>query len=222
MKKYSTFSLCYLTKLTSLSVLFDDCVAFLVPCLGPYCWKHTLPMWSAYPFRLPQQSCSQDMKKYSTFSLCRLLKLNSLSVLFDDCVAFLVPCLGPYCWKHTLPMWSAYPVCLPQQSCCQDMKKYSTFSLCHLTKLSFLSVLCDDCEAFLVPCLGIDCWKHTLPKWSVYPLFSITKLLSGHEEIFHVFSLLSDEVAFSISFIRWLRSFSCSLPRNLLLKTHFA
>ena len=141
-------------------------------------------------------------------------EVASLSVLFDDCVAFLVPCLGPYCWKHTLPMWSAYPVCLPQQSCCQDMKKYSTFSLCHLTKLSFLSVLCDDCEAFLVPCLGIDCWKHTLPKWSVYPLFSITKLLSGHEEIFHVFSLLSDEVAFSISFIRWLRSFSCSLPRN--------
>ena len=77
--------------------------------------------------------------------------------------------IGPYCWKHTLPMWSAYPFCLPQQSCCQDMKKYSTFSLCHLTKLSFLSVLCDDCEAFLVPCLGIDCWKHTLPKWSVYP-----------------------------------------------------
>ena len=152
------------------------------------------------------------MKKYSTFSLCYLTKLTSLSVLSDDCVAFLVPCLGPYCWKHTLPMWSAYPVCLPQQSCCQDMKKYSTFSLCHLTKLSFLSVLCDDCEAFLVPCLGIDCWKHTLPKWSVYPLFSITKLLPRHEEIFHVFSLSSDEVDYSIGFFRWLRSFSCSLP----------
>ena len=57
---------------------------------------------------------------------------------------------------------------------------------------------------------------------SISILFSITKLLSGHEEIFHVFSLLSDEVDFSISFIRWLRSFSCSLPRTILLKTHFA
>ena len=57
---------------------------------------------------------------------------------------------------------------------------------------------------------------------SISILFAITKLLSRHEEIFHVFSLSSDEVEFSISFVWWLWSFSCSLPRNLLLKTHFA
>ena len=158
MKKYSTFSLCYLTKLTSLSVLFDDCVAFLVPCLGPYCWKHTLPMWSAYPFRLPQQSCSQDMKKYSTFSLCRLLKLNSLSLRSFSC---------------SLPR----------------------------------TILLKTHFAYVV---------------SISSLFATTKLLSRHEEIFHVFSLSSDEVEFSISFVWWLWSFSCSLPRNRLLKTHFA
>ena len=57
---------------------------------------------------------------------------------------------------------------------------------------------------------------------SISSLFATTKLLSRHEEIFHVFSLSSDEVDFSIGFIRWLRSFSCSLPRTILLKTHFA
>ena len=35
-------------------------------CSLPILLKTTLPMWSAYPF-LPQQSCSQDMKKFPRF-----------------------------------------------------------------------------------------------------------------------------------------------------------